>query len=140
MLVHWGLPAGTKAAVFEFWEGKFLGPAQDRVTLKMPPESSRILAIRRLSDRPQVIGTDMHVLSGYHEIERLAWDPARKTLSGRCRRAPGLSGRVFLHVPRGYQPRPDGTRGSAPSTQIADCLWAQAVEFKEPTADWSIAF
>jgi hypothetical protein len=135
-----GLPSGTKTAVFEFWEGKLLGAAQDRITLKMPPESSRILAIRRLSDRPQVIGTDMHVLSGYHEVERLAWDAARNTLSGRCRRAPGLSGKVFLRVPSAYRPRPDATRGSASLTQIAEGLWVQSVEFKEATADWSIAF
>ena len=135
-----GLPAGTKAAVFEFWEGKFLGPTQDRITLRMPPESSRILAIRRLSDRPQVIGTDMHMLSGYHEIERLTWDAARNTLSGRCRRAPGLSGRVFFHVPSGYLPRADATRGSTSLQQIGDGLWVQSVGFKEATADWSIAF
>jgi hypothetical protein len=135
-----GLPAGTKTAVFEFWEGKLLGPTQDRVTLSVPPESSRILVIRRLSDRPQVIGTDMHVLAGYHEIQRMSWDAVGKTLSGRYRRAPGLSGKAYLHVPSAYHPRADATHGSTALTQIGDGLWVQPVEFKEATADWSIGF
>jgi hypothetical protein len=135
-----GLARGTKAAVFEFWEGKLLGRAQDRITLTMPPQSSRILIIRRLSDRPQVIATDMHVLGGYHEIHRLAWDATRKLLAGRCRRAPGLSGRLFLHLPDQYRPQ-RGTTGQTPTLkEIGDGLWGVNLELKNAEVDWSFAF
>jgi len=135
-----GLPAGTKAAALEFWEGKFLGQVQDRITLTLPPHTSRILIIRRLSDRPQVIATDMHVLAGYHEIQRVSWNESRRTLSGQYHRAPGLSGRVFLHVPTGYRPRTNGTQGTAAIQEIAGGLWVQNVEFRNAELDWSIAF
>ncbi len=135
-----GLAPGTKAAVFEFWESKLLGRVQDRMVLTVPPESSRILVIRRLSDRPQVIATDMHLLGGYHEIQRLAWDETRRVLSGQYHRAPGLSGKVFLHVPKGYRPRADASQGIAAIQEIGEGLWVQNVEFKGADVDWSIAF
>ena len=44
----------------------------DGVELTLPPESSRILAIRRVTGVPQLIGTDMHLLQGFHEVKQLA--------------------------------------------------------------------
>jgi hypothetical protein len=79
-------------------------------------------------------------LGGYHEIRRLAWDSDRRTLSGQYRRAPGLSGKAFLHVPAGYRPRADAARRSAALEKIGDTVWAQSVEFKEAEVDWSIPF
>jgi len=135
-----GLPAGTKVAAFEFWESRLLGWVQDRISLTLPPQTSRILILRRLGDRPQVIATDMHLLAGYHEIQRLAWDESRWVLSGRYHRAPGLPGRAFLHVPAGYHPRPDGIRGATALKELGDGLWVQTVEFKEADLEWSILF
>lgn len=134
-----GLAPAAKAAVFEFWEGKLLGRFEDRVTLTLPPESSRILVIRRLTGRPQLIATDMHVLAGYHEIQRLAWDETRRVLSGRFRRAPGLAGRVFLDVPKGYRPKA-GQSAAATVRHVGEGVWAQDVAFDAPDVDWSIAF
>ena len=73
-----GLPAGAEAVAFEFWEEKFLGVHKDRMTLILAPRSARILLIHRRPSRPQVIATNMHVLGGYHEIGRMAWDQERR--------------------------------------------------------------
>src|SRR5207248_9941324 len=62
-----GLPTDADAAVFEFWEQKFLGVQRGKLSLPLPPQSSRILSIRRLNHHPQLIGTDMHLLQGFHE-------------------------------------------------------------------------
>ena len=53
----------------------------------------------------------MHVLGGYHEIVRMAWDEKQLVLSGEYRRAPGLEGKAYLYVPDGYRPLPDAPRG-----------------------------
>ena len=130
-----GLPEGAEVAAFEFWEEKFLGVVRDGVSLKIPPRGSRILSLRRLTGRPQVIGTDMHVLGGYHELGRLSWDEKKSTLSGRYRRAPGLSGKAYVYVPAGYRPQ-----AAAPLTHLDKCLWLHQVKFKEAQLDWSIPF
>ena len=132
-----GLSSTQDVAVYEFWQDGFLGCCRDHVTFELPPQSSRILILRRLTGRPQVIGTDMHVLAGYHELTRLAWDDASATLSGQYRRAPGLTGKAYLYVPAGYRPRRDGSLALKP---LADRVWVHGVDFKAATVDWSIRF
>jgi hypothetical protein len=134
------LAPGAPAAVFEFWEGKFLGVQRRNVTVNLPPHSSRVLIVRRLTGRPQVIATDMHVLGGYHELTQLTWDRAGRRLSGQYRRAPGLSGKAFVYVPAGYRPRVNGAGQSATVKHLGDNLWSHQVQFKTATADWAIDF
>jgi len=136
-----GLPPGAEIAVFEFWEEKFLGLCKDRVTLSMAPRTARVLLIHRLPTRPQVIATNMHVLGGYHEITRLAWDEAKGTLSGQYRRAPGLPGKAFLYLPAGYKPRGDvaAQGGSCTLKEYSGPVWVQEIQFQDAAVDWSIA-
>ncbi len=110
---------------FEFWEEKFLGVHKDRITLTLAPRTARIVLIHRRPSRPQVIATNMHVLGGYHEIGRMAWDQERRVLSGQYRRAPGLEGRAYVYVPDGYRPLPDGpqAKGFVRLGQIDKNLW-----------------
>lgn len=128
------------AAVCEFWEGKFLGVQRRSVIVNLPPHSSRVLIVRRLTGRPQVIATDMHLLGGYHELTQLTWDAARRQLSGQYRRAPGLSGNSFLYVPAGFRPRANGASQPTTLKHLGDNLWSHQVQFKTATADWSIDF
>ena len=137
-----GLPAGGEAVAFEFWEEKFLGVHKDRLTLTLAPHTARIVLIRRRPNRPQVIATNMHLLGGYHEIVRMAWDEQRLLLSGQYRRAPGLEGRAYLYVPDAYHPLPDGpqARGFVRLRQIDKNLWVEEVRFERPQLDWAIPF
>jgi hypothetical protein len=132
-----GLPAAAKVAAFEFWEGKFLGVLETGLTLALAPHTSRILALRPAADRPQIVGTNMHLFQGWHEIEKTEWDTAAGRLSGVCRRAPGLSGRLYLHVPAGYQPQPDAV---TPLTDLGNGVWALDLEFREAQVAWSVRF
>jgi len=127
---------------FEFWEEKLLGTYKDRVTLALAPQTARIVLIHRLPDRPQVIATNMHVLGGYHEIQRLAWDAGRLLLSGRYQRAPGLDGKAYIYVPDGFRLRQDfsPTKGTASPISAGKNLWVHEVRFQEEPLDWAITF
>lgn len=137
-----GLPADAEAAVFEFWEEKLLGISKNKFAMMLPAQSSRVLSIRRLTGRPQVIGTDMHLLQGQHEMSRLAWEDARSILSGQYRRMPGLTGRAYVYVPAGYQPHFDFplAKTSARLTHVGESLWMQEVTFESTSCDWQIPF
>lgn len=137
-----GLPRDAEVIAFEFWEQRLLGVCRDRISLAMPPQSSRIVILRRLAGRPQVIATDMHLLAGLHEIKRLAWDEKTGRLSGEYQRAPGLSGRAHLYVPPGFSPHFDFPLGerSARLTNVGGGLWLQEVDFREAKLAWSIPF
>jgi hypothetical protein len=137
-----GLDARAEHAVFEFWEERFLGVLRDGVELSLPGESSRILSIRRVTGLPQLVGTDMHLLQGWHEVKQLAWDGSARVLSGRYERMPGIRGKAFFRIPAGYAPKfqfPLGAE-SARLTHVAEELWMQEIEFTERGYSWSIPF
>ncbi|MBN1418234.1 MAG: alpha-galactosidase [Planctomycetes bacterium] len=137
-----GIGPDEEVLVFEFWEGKSLGVRTGGIEIAMPPRSSRILSIRRKRDVPQLIGTDMHLLMGYHEVAALAWDAEKATLSGIYRRMPGIAGKAYIHVPDGYAPRFDFplSNESARLTHVEGPVWMQEIEFTDRDCVWSIPF
>ena len=137
-----GLDPGVEYAVFEFWEERFLGVLRDGVELSLPGESSRILSIRRVTGVPQLVGTDMHLLQGWHEVKQVAWDGTAHALSGRYQRMPGIRGKAFFRIPAGYTPKFEFPLGpnSARLTHVAEELWMQEIEFTERDFSWTIPF
>ena len=94
-----GLDPASEHAAWEFWEERLLGIGKDGIEVEVPPEACRILSIRRIEGRPQLLGTDLHLLGGFHELKALSWDPEKSLLSGAWRRAPGITGKAFFLVP-----------------------------------------
>jgi hypothetical protein len=137
------LDAAAPHAVFEFWEERFHGLHKASFTMTLPPHSSRILSIRAATGAPQVIGTDMHVLQGVHELSAETWNPAGATLSAHCRRAPSMRGRVFVYVPDGFAPKFDFPlrNESAHLTHIEGPLWTRELEFGDSSElSWTVPF
>lgn len=141
-LTSLGLPADAEVAVFEFWQEKFLGRYRRDVRLTLAPRTARVLLIHRAATQPQMIATNMHLLGGYHEIMRLAWDEKRLLLSGRYERAAELAGKVYFLVPDGYRPLRDspGARGLTRWSKVDRNLWCQEVQFHEAVLDWAVPF
>ena len=141
-LAELGLDEKADYAVFEFWEEKFIGVVKGSVELTLPPASSRILSIRKLTGKPQLIGTDMHVLQGFHELKQIAWDEKALALSGSFSRMQGLSSKAFYYVPPTYAPKfefPLSPR-SARLTHVSGAIWMQEIEFKQKDFAWTIPF
>jgi len=137
-----GLEANSEYTVFEFWEEQFLGALKGGLELTLPPQSSRILAIRKLTGVPQLVGTDMHLLQGCHEVKQLAWDAPRGALHGVYERAPGLAGRAFFYLPPGCLPKFDFPLSPAAArlTHVDGPLWMQEIEFTDREFSWTIPF
>ena len=72
----------------------------------------------------------------------MKWDAATMTLSGRCKRAAGLSGQVLVYVPKSFQPKFDFPlrNSSAKLTHIDGPLWARELSFNGDQLDWSVPF
>lgn len=137
-----GLDPESAYAVFEFWEERFLGIRRGGIEVRVPPEACRVLSVRRALDRPQLVGTDMHLLQGYHDLAELRWDAEAGVLSGLWRRAPGEEGKAFFLVPEGWEPRFDFPLSSASArlTRVGGLLWMQELTFREAEVRWSIPF
>ncbi len=89
-----------------------------------------------------MIATNMHLLGGYHEIKRMAWDDERLVLSGEYERAAGLEGKVYFHVPDNFRPLPHahGAKGSSRWVPIGKNLWRQEVQFQGSRLEWAMPF
>jgi alpha-galactosidase len=140
-LTRLGLAKDAEVLAFEFWEQK-LKVYRGSMTVTMPPQSSRILALRRVNERPQIVGTDMHLLQGHHELKHTEWDEQSSRLSGEATRAPGLEGNVFVYVPPNYAPHFEFplNEKSARLTHIEGNLWAHEIHFRNANEPWSIPF
>jgi alpha-galactosidase len=137
-----GLPADADVAVFEFWREHFEGVCRGGFKMTLPPHTSRILSLRRLRDVPQVVGTDMHVLQGVHDLTRDEWDDHGQQLRFEATRLPGASGKIFIHVPEKYEPRFNFPLDpqSASLTHVEGPIWACELQFKDKVQAQVIPF
>jgi hypothetical protein len=79
-----GLPASPEAQYvgFDFWENQFIPAFSGGREFELRPGSSRVIAIEKVLERPQLISTSRHAAQLLGEVSNLRWDADRKCLSG----------------------------------------------------------
>jgi len=72
-----GLPQGVKCAVYDFWHGRVIGYATDVYTTEpIEHHASALLRFTPInSDRPTLVGSDLHLSIGATEIDNLRTTP-----------------------------------------------------------------
>jgi hypothetical protein len=76
-----GLPPAPAYVAFDFWENKFLPPFSKTLESDLPPDSCRILAVRPVSEHPQLLSTSRHITQGMIDVRQEHWDSKTNTLS-----------------------------------------------------------
>ncbi len=76
-----GLPAAKEYVAFDFWANKFVPPFSGQLTSSLSGQSSRILAVRPVSEFPQLLSTSRHVTQGIIDVTDEKWDAAKSQLS-----------------------------------------------------------
>jgi hypothetical protein len=79
-----GLAGGSYVA-FDYWDNVLLPPIKGYLHLSVPRQSCRILAVRPLADRPQLLSTSRHITQGIVDVVEEKWDDDTRTLSGKSR-------------------------------------------------------
>lgn len=92
--------------VFDFWNKRYLGLFTDIVPIRLNPHATRVLAIRRKLDRPQLLSTSRHISQGAEEIRSMSWDNDHLILSGVSGVVEGEPYELFIHVPAEYEADP----------------------------------
>jgi len=101
-----GLRPDATYASFEFWSNRMIPSFEGRLSERLPPRTSRILAVREIGDHPLLLGTSRHVTQGAADVVEEAWNNSQQTLSG--------AGRVVGGDP--YELRVLATGGSNQAT------------------------
>jgi hypothetical protein len=76
-----GLSPAKEYVGFDFWTNKFIPPFSGALTATLPGASSRIMAIRPVSDFPQLLSTSRHVTQGIVDVVGEKWNAGKSQLS-----------------------------------------------------------
>lgn len=128
--------------VYDFWADSFLGQYTTQVPLQLRPYASRVLAVRPVLGRPQILSTSRHLTQGAVDILDLNWDEDSGTLNAVSQVVKGDPYTVTLYVPDSWRPFPEGNRSSvACLQQAAGQVWRFTLQ-PDQTGDlaWSVAF
>jgi alpha-galactosidase len=131
-----GLSPGTRCLVREFWTEQFIGEFTVSFTVVVPGLAARLYSIWPSTDRPQYVGTNLHLSQGEVELASLNWDEAAKKLSGTFHRAEGIRGRAYFHVPPSFQIQ----QASHPVYRQNGGLVAMELSFTQSCLDWELQF
>ncbi len=75
-LISWeslGYDSGSLHHVFDFWEGQYLGAWRGGYSVKVQPESVKLLGIREVNYGPQLISSSRHITQGYIDLKSLEY-------------------------------------------------------------------
>ena len=95
------LPRG-EYLVYDCFDESLLGIFDDLMQLSVKPYDTRLLAIRRLTGAPQLLGTSRHFTQGAAEICGVSWDEDALTLTVTADLIRGEEYRIAVYVPEGY--------------------------------------
>ena len=134
-----GLDPDESYLVFDFWNQEFMGMFKKSVELKIEPHDTRVLHIRPLLQRPQVLATNRHI-SGAYSIETLEWDTEKKTLNGSSKTIPGKTYSIFVHVPDKFSLSRIKSKAEAAPEKISENVFKVGIEADDKMTNWSIIF
>ncbi|MHC1591483.1 MAG: alpha-galactosidase, partial [Candidatus Helarchaeales archaeon] len=94
-----GLSQDTRYHVHEFWSDKYLGIHENQITLeKIPKHACRLICIREVKNKPQVLSTSFHFTQGA-EFETISHDDSSNTLNLKIERKGKNAGTIAIWVP-----------------------------------------
>jgi hypothetical protein len=96
-----GLAQG-RYIIMDFWKGELLHTGDGCDTLHLPAQTSTILSYWADEGRPFFCGTNRHITQGAIDVESLAWDETRLTLSGVSQVVGGDPYIIRVYVPGNY--------------------------------------
>lgn len=70
---------------FDYWANKFVRPFIGRMRAELRPSSCKVIAIRRLLERPVLVSTSRHITQGIVDVMEEKWNGGSKILSGKSK-------------------------------------------------------
>ena len=141
-----GLKADKSYYVYDFWNDAFLGKFAGAGKLEqvLRPGEVRMMSVHEVTDHPQFISSNRHVMQGYMDVLKTAWDPATRTLSGTSKVVGGETYKLVIAT-NGLKPARCSAQGAkaevtlnAPASAGIAVLSLERAD--NGTVDWSVTF
>lgn len=89
--------------LYDYTKDEYLGCVDTRFFVELDSCESRIVAVRKAKDCPQILSTSRHVTQGAAEIEDMAWDEDEKILKIKANLVKDDKYTITLYVPDDYK-------------------------------------
>ena len=141
-----GLNSSKSYFVYDFWNDNFLGkfPGNGKLEQTLRPGEVRMMSVHEVAKHPQFISSNRHVMQGYVDVLKSAWDPATRTLSGTSKVVGGESYKLVIAT-NGLQPSGCDAEGAkaefklnAPDTAGIAVLSIDKAD--NGSVNWSVSF
>ena len=134
-----GLETDAPCAVFDFWDGRYLGVVRDSIEVNLKKLSCAVLAIHPATQHPQFLSSNRHITQGGVDIDDIRWDEVETTLSGVSKVVKGYHHLITVRVPEGFKPSMFGGCENVPSADGRILLLRLHSE-QTGVAKWSVKF
>ena len=113
-----------KVLVYDYWGEEFLGVFNKTIPMELRPYGSRVLSIRKLLDRPQVLTTSRHITQGLVDLVDVTWDEENNILSGESNVVAGDPYEILLYMPKEMRVFYEGDETLQPVwTEESENIW-----------------
>jgi hypothetical protein len=138
-----GLDPNVQYAGYNFWENTFVEAFQGPQAYTLRPSSCRVVALHRVLDRPQLLGTSRHITQGAVDLVSVTWNAETKTLEGVSRLVANDPYVLHIRMPECW--RVDRAESSVcePIISQEGCRLHLRVRLDSPTtteATWRVVF
>ncbi len=98
-----GLNRNEKYYVFDFWNQRPLGilAGTDVLSNNLLAGEALVYSIKQVEDRPQILGTNRHVMCGMMELSKTKWNRNNKTLGFTADVVGGETMSITIAIPEG---------------------------------------
>jgi hypothetical protein len=113
-----GLDPASQYWAYDFWADRLVAKLDgtERLEMDLEPGEAKMLSVRRVLKRPQVLSTNRHVMQGYVDLKDVTWNASARQLAGKAAVVQGETYKIAI-APNG---RTLATTGStAPGAKIA---------------------
>jgi hypothetical protein len=137
-----GLDGKTEYVAFDYWQNTLVHPLKNRLQCTLPAESCLVLAVKPVSDHPQLISTSRHITQGIVDVTDETWSAKTKTLSGRSKVVGGdpYELRIVLPDKNWGLAKVKASGGKVTFTQSDYLLRATIETPKSDEIAWSVKF
>jgi len=98
-----GLDEDKKYLANEFWEQDFIGDVQNSLTVNLKPTSVKVIALREMTNNPQIAGTDRHILQGAVELKDVVWNEQKQQLNAKLLGAREHTFSISVYIPDSFK-------------------------------------
>jgi hypothetical protein len=138
-----GLSPTQDVIVYDFWGNQCLGTFTGSVTVSIPAQDTRILAVVPKLTVPQIVSTNRHITQGGVDLLHVSWNAGTRVLSGTSQcLVTGVPYTMALNIPAGFTLQ-SATMGGQTMTVTPGADGVTRVTWTNPnatSASWSLNF